>query len=58
MSVFKMGLVVPEEFDSHPVPQVEEHVDRDGDGEQEAVEAHTGGTGAAPGKILVEHRRI
>lgn len=49
------GLVVPEEFDTHPAPQVEEDIHRDSDREQQAVETHTVSTGAALREVLI-HR--
>lgn len=50
-----MSLVVPEELDAHPAPQVKEDVDGDSDWKQEAVETHTVPTGAALRKVLI-HR--
>lgn len=53
----KEVLVVSEELDSHPAPEVEEDVDRDGDRQQQAVETQTAATGAALGKVLIYRSR-
>lgn len=52
------GLVVPEELDPHPAPEVEEDVDRNGDWQQQAVEAQTAAAGAALREVLIHGRRV
>lgn len=42
---------MPEEFNTHPSPEVEEHVNGDGDGQEQTVEAQAGCAGAALGKL-------
>lgn len=46
------ALIMPEEFNTHPSPEVEEHVNGDGDGQEQAVEAQAGCAGAALGEAL------
>lgn len=53
-----IGLVVPEEFDTHPAPQVEEDVHWDSDREQQAVETHAVPTGAALREVLIHCSRV
>lgn len=48
-------LVVSEELDSHPAPEVEEHIDWDGDGQQQAVETQAAAASAALGEVVI-HR--
>lgn len=47
-----------EELDSHPAPEVEEDVDRDGDWQQQAVETQTVAAGAALRKVLIHRSRV
>lgn len=57
-SVLRVSLIVPEELDPHPAPQVEEDVDGDGDRQQQAVEAQTAAAGAALREVLIHRRRV
>ncbi|KAM3609208.1 uncharacterized protein V6R79_011035 [Siganus canaliculatus] len=54
----KNSLVVSEEFDAHPAPQVEEDVDGNGDRQQQAVEAQTVAAGAALREVLIHCSRV
>lgn len=51
-------LVVPEELDPYPAPQVEEDVDRDGDRQQQAVETQTAAAGAALREVIIHCSRV
>lgn len=51
-------LVVSEELDANPAPQVEEDIDRDGDGQQQAVETHAVPAGATLREVLVHCGRV
>jgi len=51
-------LVVPEELDPHPAPEVEEDVDRDGDRQQQAVETQTVAAGAALREVIIHRSRV
>lgn len=52
------ALIVPEEFNSHPFPQMEEDIDRDGDWQEEAVETQTAGTCASLREVLIHRGRV
>ena len=41
------ALIMPEEFNTHPSPKVEEHINRYGNRQEQAVKAQTGGASAA-----------
>lgn len=47
-----------EELDAHPAPQMEEDVDRNGDRQQQAVEAQTVTAGAALREVLIHRSRV
>lgn len=47
-----------EELDAHPAPEVEEDIDRDGDRQQQAVEAQTVAAGAALREVLIHSSRV
>lgn len=57
-NVIQQNLVVSEEFDPHPAPEVEEDVDRDGDRQQQAVETQTVVTGAALREVFIHRSRV
>lgn len=56
--VLKSALVVPEEFDPYPGPEVEEDIDGNGDWEQQAIETEAAGAGAVLGKVLIHCSRV
>lgn len=41
------ALIMPEEFNTHPSPKVEEHINRYGNRQEQTVKAQTGGASAA-----------
>lgn len=45
-------------LDSHPAPEVEKDVDRDGDRQQQAVETQTVAAGAALREVLIHSSRV
>lgn len=51
-------LVVPEELDPHPAPEVEKDVYRDGDRQQQAVETQTTAAGAALWEVIIHCSRV
>lgn len=51
-------LVVPEEFNSHPGPKVEEHVHWDSNGQEQAVEAEAARAGAALREVFLHRGRV
>lgn len=57
-SFYSNSLVVSEELDPHPAPQVEEDVDRDGDRQQQAVETQAAAAGATLRKVLIHRSRV
>lgn len=52
------SLVVSKELESHPAPEVEEDIDRDGDWQQQTVETQTVAAGTALGEILIHRSRV
>ena len=53
LSYCLFALIMPEQFNPYPLPKMEEDIDRNGDWQEEAVEAQAAGTGAALGEALI-----
>lgn len=51
-------LIVPKKLNSHPSPQVEEHINRYRDRKQEAVETQAVGAGAALREGFIHAGRV
>lgn len=49
---------MPEEFNTHPSPKVEEHVHRYGDGQEQTVEAQAGCASAAMREVFFHRGRV
>lgn len=49
---------MPEELDSHPAPEVEEDVDRNGDWQQQAVETQAVAAGATLREVIIHCSRV
>lgn len=49
---------MPEELNTHPSPQVEEHIHWYGDGQEQAVKAQAGGAGAALREVVFHGGRV
>lgn len=52
------ALIMPEEFNAHPSPKVEEHINWDGDGQEQTVEAQAGGASAALWEVFFHRGRV
>lgn len=49
---------MPEELNTHPGPQVEEHVHWDGDGQEQTVKAKAGCARAALREVFLHRGRV
>ena len=49
---------MPEQFNPHPLPEMEEDIHRDGDWQEEAVETQAAGAGAALREVLIHGGRV
>lgn len=51
-------LIMPEEFNTHPSPQVEEHINGYGDRQEQTVEAQAGCASAALWEVVFHGGRV
>lgn len=51
-------LIMPEEFNTHPSPKVEEHIHGDGDWQEQTVEAEAGCARAALREVFLHRGRV